>query len=335
MSNPSKKDKILESMDAPTAIDVNVNVHIPRSPTPFDGRKHKFRCTACGKPFSKQNGNFQKSNDVLFQANDGYLPWCKECTDKYVNQMIALYSNNEEHAIKNFCQRAGWNYDFNALVASAETYSGHRDRTRVAHYAAKKNINCDGRKTYIDTLKYEQLQRNNEVITTREQAKDEDIRVKAAAIDRWGLGFTEVDYKNLDDHYFMLKKNNPNADNNQEIFIKALCTINRLMINASQSGDAKAYTALVDQYARTFKQAGLRAVEEKDASNEEVIGVTLETISKYTPEEFYKDKDLYKDWDGIGEYMDRHVLRPLVNIMTSSDTRDKKYYVPDGDEEDE
>ena len=150
----TKEDKVVENMTATPEIDINVKIDIPRSAIPFDEKKHKFKCSACGRGFSKQNGYFQKSNDVLFQANGGYLPWCKECTDKYVNEMTALYSNNEELAMKDFCQRAGWNYDFNALVASRETYSGHRDRSRISHYAAKKNINCGGRKTYIDTIKY-------------------------------------------------------------------------------------------------------------------------------------------------------------------------------------
>ena len=322
-------------MNESPSIDVNVKVHIPRSPEPFDGRKHKFRCSCCGKGFTSQDKNFQKSNDVLFQSNNGYLPWCKECTDTYTAQMTALYCNNEELSMKDFCQRAGWNYDINALVASMETYSGHRSRSRISHYAAKKNINCDGRKTWIDTLKYNQIQKEYEVITSREQIKDEEIKVKGSSVDRWGLGLSEMDYKNLDDHYFMLKKNNPNADNNQEIFIKSLCSINMLMIRALQSGDAKEYSTLVEQYSKTFKQAGLRTIEEKDNSADETLGVTLATIAQYTPEEYYLDKKLYKDHDGLGEYFERFVKRPLRNLMFGSNDRDYEYFVKDDGDEDE
>lgn len=316
-------------MNESPSIDVNVKVHIPRSPEPFDGRKHKFKCSACGKGFTTQDKNFQKTNDVLFQCNNGYLPWCKECTDIYTTQMTALYCNNEELAMKDFCQRAGWNYDINALVASMETYSGHRSRSRISHYAAKKNLNCDGRKTWIDSLKYQFLKKSSEIVTSREQTKNEDVKVKGSSVDRWGLGFTEMDYKNLDDHYFMLKKNNPNADNNQEIFIKSLCNINMLMVRALQSGDAKEYGTLVDQYAKTFKQAGLKTIQEVDNSADECLGVTLATISQYTPEEYYKDRGLYKDFDKIGEYFERFVKRPLKNLMTGSTDRDSEYYVKD------
>ena len=335
MANDSKQEKVIEKMEATPEIDVNVEIKIPRSASLYDESKHKYKCTCCGKGFTRQNGYFQKSNDVLFQANNGYLPWCKECTDKYVTQMTALYSNNEELAMKDFCQRAGWNYDLTALVASRETYSGHRDRSRISHYSAKKNLNCDGRKTYIDTLKYDYENKQNEIVTSKEQAKANDLSVSASAVDRWGVGFTEIDYKNLDDHYRMLKKNNPNCDNNQEIFIKSLCNINMLMVRALTKGDSKEYSNLVDQYTKTFKQAGLKTIEEKDSSNDEVVGVTLQTISQFTPEEFYKDKELYSDWDEIGKYFERHVCRPMENIMTGSDIRDKEYFVPENGDDDE
>ena len=322
-------------MNASPVIDINADVHIPQSASKFDETKHKFKCSCCGKGFATQDGKFQKSNDVLFQANNGYLPWCKSCTDSYVNSTILLFSNNEELAMKDFCHRAGWNYDASALKASMETYNGHKSRSRISHYAAKKNLNCEGRKTYIDTIKYNYLNKQGEIVQSKEDVKNKDISITASAVDRWGVGFTELDYKNLDEHYRMLKKNNPNADNNQEIFIKTLCNLNMLMVRALQSGDSKEYTSLAEQYSKTFKQAGLRTVEEKDASNDETFCMTLGFISDYTPEEFYLDKELYSDNDNIGEYVERHITRPMINLETGSEVRDTEFFVPDGEEYDE
>ena len=101
------------------------------------------------------------------------------------------------------------------------------------------------------------------------------------------------------------------------------------------SPDEGAGAAVVEQYAKTFKQAGLRTVEEKDSSNDETFCMTLGFISDYTPEEFYQDKELYADWDKIGEYMERHILRPMINLETGSDIRDKEFFVPEVDEYEE
>ena len=337
MALQSREENVKEKMNETPCIDVNVKIVIPRSPDVFDETKHKFKCLCCGKGFTSKNGKFNKSNDVLFQSNDGYLPWCKECVEKYITQTTALFTNNEELAIKDFCQRAGWNYDLNPLVASRETYSGHRDRHRLFHYAAKKNLNCDGRKTFIDSLKFAYLNKQDEVIQSKEEIKTKDVSVTGTAIDRWGGGLNEWDYTTLEEHYRMLKKNNPNCDNNQEIFIKALCNLNWLMMKSLRSGDGDSdkYVKLTEQYSKTFKQAGLKTIAEKDSSNDETFCMTLGFISEYTPEEFHLDKDLYKDNDNIGDYIERHITRPMINLETGSNTRDVEFFVPDGDEYDE
>ena len=108
-----------------------------------------------------------------------------------------------------------------------------------------------------------------------------------------------------------------------------------LKIHALQNGDSKEYASLVDQYAKTFKQAGLRTIEEKDNSNDECLGVTLASISQYTPEEYYQEKSLYKDFDNIGDYFDRFVKRPLKNLMFGTNERDKEYYVKEDNDIDE
>lgn len=330
MAHKDKKELIRESMNSPKKIDLTVNIKIPRAFEQFDSSKHKFKCSCCGKGFSgQQKNNFQKTNSPLFQANDGFLPWCKECTDKYLISLTAFYSQNEEHAIEHFCQQVDWVYDIEPLNCAREISS---DRSRISHYAAKKNLNVGNRKTYFDTLKYNQEQKEYEIVTSREQTKDEEMKVKGSSVDRWGLGFTEMDYRDLDAHYFMLKKNNPNADNNQEIFIKSLSSINMLMARALQNGESKEYASLVEQYAKTFKQAGLKTIQETDNSSEETLGVTLSVISQYTPEEYYKDKKLYKDFDGLGDYIKRFITRPLRNLQHGTTDRDVEYCVKDKNE---
>ena len=86
----SKEDVVRESMNSPKVVDTTINFKIPRSTDQFDPQKHKYKCSGCGKGYNSQKLNFQKSDSPLFQSNDGFLPWCKECTDKYVNLLIAF-----------------------------------------------------------------------------------------------------------------------------------------------------------------------------------------------------------------------------------------------------
>lgn len=314
----------MDQLNSPLSLDLDVEIKLPRSNNITD---KKYKCTCCGSGWDNAKNHFSKSTSSLYQANDGYLNICNDCRDRYYYKLVDLYKGNEARAIKHICKQFDIIFDVGALASSKKISS---DRSRISHYLAKKNLTPIG-STYIDGMKYDYQQRQGKIISSKEQAKNDGSSISASAIDRWGVGFTEIDYKNLDDHYRMLKKNNPNADNNQEIFIKALCNINMLMVRALSKGDSKEYSTLVEQYSKTFKQAGLRTIEEKDSSNDEVFGVTLATISQFTPEEFYKDKKLYEDWDEIGDYFERHVCRPMKNLMTGSNARDSEFYVPDGD----
>lgn len=328
----SREETIREEMDAPLKIDTNVEVRIPKT---NQTTQKKYKCLCCGASWDTQKSHFSKSADVLWQSNDGYIPICNSCRDTYYYKLVDLFSGNESHAIEYFCRQFGWVFDIEGLKAAKQISA---DRSRISHYGAKKNLGqvANIGTTYFDSMKYHYTQKQNEIITSREQAKSEESTISASAVDRWGVGFTEMDYKNLDEHWRMLKKNNPNADSNQEIFIRDLCNINMLKIHALQNGDSKEYATLVEQYSKTFKQAGLKTIEEKDNSNNETIGVTLATISQFTPEEFYKDKKLYEDYDEIGDYFERHVCRPMENIMTGSEIRDKEFYVPEnGGDDDE
>lgn len=334
----SKFDKTQEAMNSATVIDINVNIAIQKNQTIKEEKKYK--CTCCGSSWDSQKSHFSTSKSILFQSNNGYINICNDCRDSYYYQLIDLYSGSEEKAIQHMCNQFGWIYEIFALEASRQVSV---DRSRISHYIAKKNLPQTTQYGYtdVDTVKNDYLNRQAEVIESKEHLEqlkaNGTVSSSATSIDRWGGGLAEWDYSTLDEHYKMIKKNNPNCDNNQEIFIKALCNLNWLMMKTLRSGDGDSdkYIKLTEQYSKTFKSAGLKTVEEKDSSNDETFCMTLGFISDYTPEEFYLDKELYKDKDYIGDYVERHITRPMINLETGNSTRDTEFFVPDGDDYEE
>ena len=309
---------------------INKDIEISKL-TYEEPEKRLYYCTACGKSFKKQDSNFCKSLSPLFAGNNGYVHICKKCTDKLYYNLVDYFSKNEEKAMDRMCQLFDWYYSDEIFAATRKISA---DRSRVCAYPAKTNLpqyEAKG-KTYVDTI----ADRANNVIHSLdeldEMKADGQTGITKAMFERWGQVSTE-DIIALEDHYKMLKKQNPNCDNNQEIFIKDLCYTKLLQLKSfkdGNSGDFEKYTKL---YRDTFKQAGLKTIQETDASGEETLGVTLAVISQYTPEEYYKDKKLYKDFDGIGEYFSRFVLRPLKNLVLGTTERDKEYCVKDGEDD--
>ena len=331
----SKNDRTQEAMNSAPVIDISININIPKIQTLKEEKKYK--CTCCGDSWDSQKSHFSTSKSILYQSNSGYINICNSCRDSYYYQLIDLYSGSEEKAIQYMCNQFGWIYETFALEASRQVSV---DRSRISHYIAKKNLPQTTQYGYtdIDTVKFNYINKKKEVIESMEHLEQLRagglVNTSITTAERWGTGFSDSDYKELDDHYKMLKKYNPNCDNNQEIFIKDLCYTKLLQMKSMREGgksdDFDKFTKL---YRDTFKQAGLKTVAEKDSSNDETFCMTLGFISDYTPEEFYGDKELYKDSDNIGDYIDRHILRPMINLETGSSVRDKEFFVPETDED--
>ena len=143
-------------------------------------------------------------NSPLFQSNDGYIPICNSCRDAYYYRLVDFYNGNEAHAIRHFCQQFDIIFHEDAYTASRQISA---DRSRISHYLAKKNLGQTARvgSTYIDGMKDEYQKQQRQIISSIEQVKSDEVTVTASAVDRWGVGFAESDYKNLDEHYRMLK----------------------------------------------------------------------------------------------------------------------------------
>lgn len=236
---------------------------------------------------------------------------------------------NEEKAIDRICGVFDWFYEDSA-VASTRKISA--DRSRIGAYPSKMCLTQtkDKGTTYLDTIKDREVNTIESIEELQELKSQGKFDVSNASIERWGIGiFSDADYKILDDHYKMLKKANPNCDSNQEIFVKSLCHLNLLQLKALKNNETKGYIDANSEYAKTFKQAGLKTIQDTDKNADDCWGIFMEQISQYTPEEYYKDKKLYKDFDGIGEEFSRFVLRPLKNLLCKTKERDPEYNVED------
>jgi hypothetical protein len=297
------------------------------------GTKKTYKCFSCGKEYSKRSGNFPISPHPMFYANDGHCHICRDCTNHYLHKYEDMLDNDGDAALKHVGTLLGYYVGDSAVEMSKRVSRG---QNRLYTLARQANIGEAKGKNYDNYIVESRGSSINSIDEFNELKTSGEINITNVTIERWGVGFSPEDYKALDEHYKMLKRQNPNADNNQEIFIKDLCYIKIQQMDAMKGKTDKsvdAFDKLTKLYRDTFKQAGLKTVVEADTSAEESLGVTLALISQYTPEEYYKDKKLYKDFDGLGDYISRFLFRPLKNLLAGSNERDEEYSIKDdGDE---
>ena len=294
----------------------------------------KCVCCSCGEPLALTK--FYKSNSVFYA--DGHLPICKECFSSKFGHFAAEYHSNKM-AMQRMCMT--FDIYFNEVAFdSCDT----DDSTVLGNYFRKLNLSQHKGKTFEDSIKEgfdlsgdrKPVKETQEVVNVDsddEENENADM-IDPADIEKWGAGLEPTDYTILNSHYRLLSSSNPQCDGNAEIFIIDLCYTKMQQMKAVRESRVDDYKKLTESYIKSFTQAGLKTVKDTNAMEDFTIGVNAETIEKYTPAEYYKNRSLYKDHDNIGDYIDRFLLRPLRNLMRGTKDRDAEFFVKEEEEND-
>lgn len=294
-------------------------------------------CCTCGE--SLVTTKFYKSYSKFYI--DSLLPICKDCFAHKFGEFAKTYKSNKM-AMQRMCMM----FD---IYFHEDTFDkcDTNDETVIGKYFRQMNISQNRGKTFEDSIiegaftlsgdrkrvKGKEIAYVDEYGNVQEETPEE--RIDPKDIERWGIGFDKIDYDIMNNHYKMLKKANPNCDDNQEFFMGNLCQIYMQQCKAMRDKDTKTYKEMTELYMKTYKEAGLKTVRDTSETKEFLTGVGIAQIEKYTPAEFYKDQKLFKDFDGIGGIIKRFMTRPLKNLQFGTNEQDEEYSIQDDDGDDD
>lgn len=282
-------------------------------------------CYQCGDTLLPSQ--FYKSYSGLY-AGTGHLPICKSCFEQKFKIYREEYQSSKQ-AFKRLCMAYDLYYNDDMFDSCDD------DDTLIGKYFRKLNMKqCNG-KTFDTTIKEGFDFFENKVAPKQTVVEEDDDAepIDPADIEKWGAGLEPTDYDILNSHYRLLSNSNPKCDGNAEIFIIDLCYTKMQQMKAVRESRVDDYKKLTESYIKSFTQAGLK--KDTNAMEDFTIGVSAETIEKYTPAEYYKNRSLYKDHDNIGDYITRFLLRPLRNLMQGTKDRDAEFFVKDEEEADD
>lgn len=173
---------------------------------PLPPTTKKFRCCMCGNEWTTQKNNFLSGGkSPLWRANNGYLPFCKTCCEALMENMVAFYSGNEEHALKHLCRIFDWYYDETASAMTlAQVKAGSN---RINYYPSKactRQVATRG-ETYLDTVRDDfeasKVISSPDVDDVVDDYGSENFEVTKDMIRAWGPGFTKEQYQYLEEEY--------------------------------------------------------------------------------------------------------------------------------------
>ncbi len=260
----------------------------------------------------KNNGDLNKSNfyvsDSLFYGGERMFPICKNCIKDYI------YDSNGDVIIGNFMtllRLMDIPYKHEIYVKSLE-----HPRETLGTYLRILKISHS-----YDTLSYDNSDNFGE-----EEKKDLCVYDDEILIARWGLSYSQNDLIWLENTYTEWCKNNEVDKLAVQKLVQMICIKELEIRKARESGKAtdkleKSLLELMNSSHLTPKT--ISANNESESTR--TFGQWIKDIEQNRPAEFFEDKALYDDYDGIKGYFEEFILRPMRNLIGNSREFSREY----------
>lgn len=289
----------------------------------------RYKCVCCGKEYKQQRGNFIVSNSILFKGNNGFIPFCKDCIDRYYQQLLGFYSGNEEHALEHCCWLFDWYYN---PKVSGMVRNSTANYSRVLMYPTKMNLSQVKGHTYLDTVK----EKNTEEIILEEKdiakpatISNSDITDEYVAskdtIMFFGFGYSNEDYLFLEDQYVDWTARYECKTKAQEELFKSLCITQLTIQKAQKRGSTKDITDAMKMFQDLLGTANLKPSQTNDnaLADQNTFGTLIKKWENERP--ISEPDEEWEDVDGIKKYIDTYFFGHLCKTVEVKNDYEEMY----------
>lgn len=265
----------------------------------------KYRCFKCGGNYDP-SGFYSIKNGVL-----DYIPVCKSCAVEIFTEFVDKYKNPYE-ALYHFC--GAFNVLYDKKMAEGIISAGLEKNSEYAAILGK----------YITSIKLPQYDQkgfldSETIVGTLENDEETRALVNATKINinKWGAGFSRDEYVRLNELYSQWASGTPQDTVTQISLTKDLCKIDLKIEQAAVKNlDTK---DLLTQKQNLIKSLAIDPQtllkNKKDNEATECFGAWIAEIEKTSPAEYLDDPSVYFDVNGIEDYWNKHIKRPLKNLL--------------------
>lgn len=268
----------------------------------------KAKCYRC-KNNLPETEYFKMANGVVDR-----LHICKDCCTEIVDDFVEKDKCSIFEGIYKLCALTGTVYSKN-LVHGVVAAAIEKDRTtrNILHSYYKKlsELPAFKNKSFLDSDfdTIDELKKDPETIAL--------IENQSADIVKWGQGFSREDYQRLNALYAQWASGTSQDTITQKSLTKDLCKIDlRLEKAAVKGADIK---DLLNQKQSLIKALAIdpQTLLKNKQDNEaiESFGAWVAEIEKTSPAEYLENPEVYFDVNGIEGYWDKHIKRPLKNLL--------------------
>jgi hypothetical protein len=267
----------------------------------------------------KDPDQFYNATDKYLDSN-GLMSICRDCINETYDRLY-LSEMSMEKAILKLCRMLNVRFDLRAVDAAKQ----HMETAEVkgtkysAIFGMYKMKLGSTQKAKIGERVEEDMTFVEPSLQDVEKINENETLGMEYYEESWGMGLGAEDYHYLEQEFAKWKRTTKCDTQGEEVLVKELCYKQNEIRKARIEG--KSVDTLVKSLQEIMKNSALTPALQNAASAgkmADTFGVWIKEIESMTPAEFYEDKLKYKDIDGIDEYNQKYITRPLGNFITGS-----------------
>jgi hypothetical protein len=292
------------------------NVVAPKKTFTLDGKVvDACFCRRCME--QKNPKEFYDATDTQLDRN-GKMSICTDCIDDLFNKIFAM-EHDLNTTILQLCRMLNVAYNEAAIAGTINHATKMFDKNgqmppMFGFYKSKmtsiSTMNQSGILTFSEPVK----------MKSDDPMQDNDVENPEYYKLFWGDGLSFDDYSYLETELNDWKKTHKSDTKAEETLLKEIC-FKMLEIRKKRNIDAGSTGGLVKELQDLMKTASVDPAKASMANagkSQDTFSAIIKTVEENEPGDYYKDKNLFKDYDNIEWYFDKFVTRPLKNFITES-----------------
>ena len=276
------------------------------------------RCTACGED-KRPAIDFYLSRSKLYKFNDGRMPVCKECLSKLFKELNAKYSD-EVKALYHLCMLFDIYFDRDLVEKSSANNNFSDEDNLLKSYM--KNVNSLNQYKFKDSMSSDCVVLDDNLLESKKEYAEVEtdtelsISITPKIRRRWGKGYTDEEYEDLEYFYEEYKNNLDHENNFMKLeLIQEMCTIKFIRDKAKRNGDYKTAREYSDLLSKKMADANLKPSQQKilGEADDDTFGMKLLAYERDRPVPEVLPE--YKDVDKFWGYLVKNMIKPFANAL--------------------
>lgn len=265
-------------------------------------------CLSCGK--TGKETRFYSARNPKYQFF-GKIPWCFTCIKDKYEELYKKYEDSKK-AMYELCKYLDIPFALNVYEAARNRWEKNEVEIFQAYI------------THYNSLAWKQAGLNFSTSDRVEGLDEPDNSftsedVPAELVFKWGEGFSPSDYNYLENELAECEKTLKSDNWAEQTLLKEICIKKLDIRNRRKLGsDTKDPLAELQALMKTCAIDPAKASAANSGKSLDTFGEWIKDIEQNSPAEWFKDKEKYKDMDGLGDYIKKYITRPIKNFITGS-----------------